>query len=116
MIVYVLSDPSSAGATLRKARSRARLSQRTLAARTGIAQPTIARIELGLVDPRVGTLARLFEACGQSLEARTALGSGVDRTGIRELLRLTAAERLAGLVDEAAAAERLAGAHRLGER
>lgn len=109
MIVFVLSEAALPGAMLRKARIRAHLSQRTLAARTRIAQPTIARIERGLIDPRVGTLARLLEACGESLEARRALGTGVDRTGIRELLRLTAAERLAGLVDEAAATERLVG-------
>lgn len=87
---------------LRKARRRAGLSQRELAGRTAVAQPTIARIERGLEVPRVGTLARLLEACGESLEARPRLGMGVDRTLIREMLRRTPAERLGSLEEEAA--------------
>ncbi|HEX5266625.1 MAG TPA: helix-turn-helix domain-containing protein [Acidimicrobiales bacterium] len=102
------------GSALRKARNRAGLSQRGLAARTGVAQPTIARIERGLVDPLVGTLTRLLAACGEELEARPQLGAGIDRTGIRELVRLTPAERIAGLVEEASAAERIAQARRRG--
>jgi transcriptional regulator with XRE-family HTH domain len=98
------------GATLRKARRRAGLSQRELAALTGVAQPTIARIERDLVDPLVGTLTRLLSACGEELEARPILGAGVDRSEIRELLRMTPAQRLATLVTEAAAAERLVDA------
>lgn len=41
-------------------RKGAGLSQRELALRTGVAQPTIARIEGGRVDPRVTTLERLL--------------------------------------------------------
>jgi transcriptional regulator with XRE-family HTH domain len=88
-------------AVLCKARRRAGLSQRELAGRRGVAQPSIARIERGLEVPRVGTLARLLDACGESLEARPQLGLGVDRTLIREMLRRTPAERLASLEDEA---------------
>ncbi len=58
-----------------------------------MAQPTIARIERGREVPRIDTLDRLLRACGDSVEAVPLAGMGVDRTGIRELLRLTPAER-----------------------
>jgi transcriptional regulator with XRE-family HTH domain len=85
---------SMAGRMLRHARSRAGLTQRELSATTGIPQETIARIERGRVDPRIGTLDRLLEGCGYGLEVEPRLGIGVDRTQIRDLLRLTIEERL----------------------
>jgi transcriptional regulator with XRE-family HTH domain len=96
------------GRTLRQARRRARLSQRALAARTGIAQPTIARIESGDHSPRLATLEALLDACGESLEALPRAGDGVDRTLIRALLALSPAERVATLPAEAAFLDRLA--------
>ncbi|MGC4770192.1 helix-turn-helix domain-containing protein [Micromonospora sp. DT44] len=46
-------------------RRRADLSQRQLAARSGVPQPTLARIESGrAVDPRFRTVERLVEAAG----------------------------------------------------
>ncbi len=81
-------------AALRNARRRAGLSQRRLAAATGVAQPTIARIERGHEVPRVDTLDRLLRACGDTVEAVPLAGVGLDRTGIRQLLRLTPAERI----------------------
>jgi transcriptional regulator with XRE-family HTH domain len=78
------------------------LSQRGLAGITGVAQPTIARIERGQEIPRIDTLARLLRACGESIEARPRLGQGVDRSLIRDMLRRTPAERLASLGEEAA--------------
>lgn len=98
---------------LRRARRRAGLSQRALAAGTGVAQPTIARIEAGREDPRIATLDRLLRACGEALGAVPAAGGGVDRSGIRALLAMTPAERLAGLVAEAPALERWSAARRL---
>ncbi len=86
---------SIAGRMVRDARRRAGLTQRQLAAKVGIPQETIARIETGRVDPRVGTLDRLLEGCEFGLEHLPRLGIGVDRTQIRELLRLTPSERLA---------------------
>ena len=86
---------SMAGRMVREARRRANLTQRQLSAKAGIPQETIARIERGRVDPRVGTLDRLLEACGYGLESMPRLGIGVDRTQIRELLKLTPSERLA---------------------
>ena len=86
---------SMSGRMVREARKRAGLTQRGLAAKAGIPQETIARIERGRTDPRVGTLDRLLEACGYGLESMPRLGIGVDRTQIAELLKLTPSARLA---------------------
>ena len=85
---------SMAGRMVLHARRRAGLTQRALAARAGIAQETIARIERGRIDPRVNTLDRLLEACGFGLESMPRLGIGIDRTQI-DALRLSPSERLA---------------------
>jgi transcriptional regulator with XRE-family HTH domain len=69
---------------------------------SGIPQETIARIERGRSDPRVGTLDRLLEACGYGLESMPRLGIGVDRTQIRARLRVPMDERLAiAMADDA---------------
>ena len=86
---------SMAGRMVREARQRANLTQRQLAAKAGIPQETIARIERGRVDPRIITLDRLLEACGLGLETTPRLGIGVDRTQIHALLRLSPSERFA---------------------
>jgi transcriptional regulator with XRE-family HTH domain len=83
-----------AGRMLRHARRRAGLTQRELSAKVGIPQETITRIEAGRADPRVTTLDRLLEGCGFGLEHLPRLGIGIDRTQIRELLRLAPDERL----------------------
>lgn len=87
---------------LRRARHRAGLTQRELAHRTGVAQPTIARIEGGLADPRVATLERLLAACGASLSVERVPGAGIDRTQMRELLALSPRARLELLRGDAA--------------
>jgi transcriptional regulator with XRE-family HTH domain len=84
-----------AGRMLREARRRVRMTQRQLAAKSGIPQETIARIERGRADPRVQTLDRLLESCGYGLESLPRLGVGIDRTQIQALLRLSPSERLA---------------------
>ena len=84
-----------AGRMVREARRRAGLTQRGLAAKSGIPQETIARIERGRADPRVKTLDRLLEACEFGLEVLPRLGIGIDRTQIHALLRLSPSERLA---------------------
>jgi len=84
----------SAPQMLRYARARAGLSQRALAERSGLAQPAIARIESGKASPRLDSLERLLAACGFRLDVRAAADDGIDRTAMRELLRLTPAERL----------------------
>jgi transcriptional regulator with XRE-family HTH domain len=78
---------------LRYARARAGLTQRELAARAGIPQPTIARIESRSTTPRVDTLDRLLRACGMALELDVRRGDGVDSTLIREVLALSEPHR-----------------------
>lgn len=90
---------SMAGRMVLHARRRAGLTQRALAARAGIAQETIARIERGRIDPRVNTLDRLLEACGLGLETMPRLGIGIDRTLIRDLLAMSPERRLRWAVD-----------------
>jgi len=84
----------AAARILRNARRRARLTQRALASASGMPQETIARIESGTTQPRFDTLARLLDACGFELEVMPRLGLGVDRSLIRWMLGLSAAERL----------------------
>lgn len=93
--------------TLRNARRTAGLTQRELAARARIAQPAIARIETGGVIPRVDTLERLLRACGHNLEVTRRAGAGIDRSVIRQLLRLTPRQRLDLAVAEADKLDRL---------
>lgn len=87
---------------VRSARRRCRITQRELAERTGIAQPTIARIESGRADPLFSTVQRLLAACGTEIRGDVRPGYGIDRTQMRELLKLTHAERLAQLEGDAA--------------
>jgi len=89
------------GRVLRTARRRAGLTQREVATRAGLPQPAIARAESGRTVPRADTLERILRACGSELRAAPALGVGVDRTAIRELLALTPGERARLAVAEA---------------
>ncbi|MEK6619648.1 MAG: helix-turn-helix domain-containing protein [Chloroflexota bacterium] len=88
---------------IRAARRKAGITQRALAGRSGVPQPTIAAIEAGRQDPRFGTLDRLLRACGYELDIRHVLGEGVDRTLIHEMLRLTPGERVRRAGEEARA-------------
>jgi transcriptional regulator with XRE-family HTH domain len=54
----------------------------------------ISRIERGIVSPTVSTLERLLRQCGLQLETVPRVGQ-VDRTLIRERLRLTPGQRAA---------------------
>ena len=85
---------SMAGRMVRYARRRAGLTQRQLAMAAGIPQETIARIEAGRVDPRIGTVDRLLEASGMGLEVMPRLGIGVDRTQFGPYLALSPSQRL----------------------
>lgn len=69
------------------------MSQRELAMKAGVPQSTVGRIEAGIIDPRTTTLNQLLRAAGRTLGAEPALGTGVDRTQIRELLALSGGER-----------------------
>jgi transcriptional regulator with XRE-family HTH domain len=59
-----------AGQLVREARSRAGLTQRQLAARSGVVQPAIARIERGSSSPPFDQVLRLVRACGFDLDVR----------------------------------------------
>ena len=82
------------GTILREARRAAGLSQRELARRAGVAQPVLSRIERDHSSPRFETLDRLLRECGKGLELVERPGLGVDRTLIRDRLRLTPGERV----------------------
>jgi transcriptional regulator with XRE-family HTH domain len=59
---------SDAATLIRGAREEAGLSLRALADRSDVSFTTICRIEQGHVDPTTGTLRKLLEALGESLE------------------------------------------------
>jgi transcriptional regulator with XRE-family HTH domain len=79
---------------LRMSRRRGGLSQRALSRRSGVPQPTISRIERGRMSPTLDTLLPLVRACGMDLEAVQRLGEGCDVTLVREVLKMSPAERL----------------------
>jgi transcriptional regulator with XRE-family HTH domain len=91
--VSVIVNRVTAGTFLREARVAAGLSQRELARRAGVPQPAVSRIERDHVSPRMDTLDRLLKVCGKSLELVDRPGARVDRTLIRERLRMTPGER-----------------------
>ncbi|MEU1238871.1 helix-turn-helix transcriptional regulator [Micromonospora parva] len=69
------------GLALRALRRRADLSQRQLAERSGVPQPTLARIESGRsADPRFRTVERLVRAAGGQL----VIGTSTAISGITE--------------------------------
>jgi transcriptional regulator with XRE-family HTH domain len=83
------------------------LTQRSLAARAGVPQSTVGRIESGTMHPRTDTLVRLLHASGYELELGPRLGVGIDRGQIRERLALSPRQRLEDLTKAAAAIARL---------
>ena len=100
---------ANGGMLLRRARTRAGMTQRSLAARAGVPQSTVGRIETGAIEPRIDTLLRLLRASGHDLELGARLGEGVDRAQIRERLALTPRQRLQELTVAAAAMRQLHG-------
>jgi predicted transcriptional regulator len=85
---------------LRQSRRRSRLTQRELHNLTGVAQPTIARIESGTTVPRVDTLNRLLEACGETLIPAPATPDAAERALTRYLLRNSSDAHLSMLMNE----------------
>ena len=92
-VVYDIISLVDARSILLEARLGAGLSQRELARRSGVPQAAISRIERGLVSPRTETLDRLLRACGRDVGLIVRPGTGLDRSLIRERLRITTAER-----------------------
>ena len=93
----------NAGPMLRAARRRHGLTQRALAEEAGVPQATVGRIEAGSVSPRADTLIRLLSAAGHELSAERRIGDGIDRTLIRDRLRMTPEERIRLAAEEARA-------------
>jgi transcriptional regulator with XRE-family HTH domain len=86
---------STPGQLLREARRRRGVSQKRLAIRAGTTQSAISRIEGDKVSPTVETLRSLLHLLGEGLELSAVQGdSGIDRSMIRERLRLTPHERV----------------------
>jgi predicted transcriptional regulator len=65
-----------------------------LAAKAGVPQPGIARIERGAVSPRLDTILPLLEAAGFTLEVAPVIGEGVDRTLIRAAIERSPEDRI----------------------
>lgn len=82
------------GRLLRQARRRAGLTQMELAGLASVPQSTVARIEIGAIDPRATTLDRLLRACDYELESVPLLGRGIDTSLIDLALRRRPVERL----------------------
>jgi predicted transcriptional regulator len=70
-------------------------------------QSTVARIETERLNPRWDTVSRLLEAAGFEVIVVARPGDGVDRTVIRELLKLSPRERIEQVVSAASAIDRL---------
>jgi transcriptional regulator with XRE-family HTH domain len=87
--------------TLREARLAARLTQRQLAARAGVPQSTVARIESGRLMPRVDLFDDLLRAAELRVVAEPRPGYGIDRTLMHEVLRWTPEQRILNAALEA---------------
>ena len=68
----------------------------------GKPQSMIARWELGHDVPRLDSLVAIANACGMSLDLTTRGHDDVDRSQIREHLRLTPVQRLDNVTNVAA--------------
>jgi predicted transcriptional regulator len=58
----------------------------------------VARIEVGAVDPRFGTLTRLLRECGETLSAERLTAAGVDMGQIRNRLLMEPGDRVRATV------------------
>jgi transcriptional regulator with XRE-family HTH domain len=92
------------------ARRSASLTQRQLSERSGIPQPTIARVESGKQMPRADTLDRLLRACGWELDMSPRRGQGEDAGLIRSWLALPTEERARRGAEYGRALERMRAA------
>lgn len=81
---------------IREARREAGLTQAELAARAGVTQPVVARLEQPSSNPTLATIESVLDAAGYELELRAARRARppVDESQIIERLRWTPAERL----------------------
>jgi transcriptional regulator with XRE-family HTH domain len=106
------STPPALGQILRDARRRAGVSQRRLAIRTGIAAPSISRIENGHESPSFERFAACLQALGfePSVELHELAGSRADPVHLAAEAQLTPAQRLESLFEWMRFGDRLARA------
>jgi transcriptional regulator with XRE-family HTH domain len=100
------------GPILRDARLRAGVSQGQLAIRTGIAAPSISRIENGHESPSYERFATCLRALGfePSVELRGLSGSRADPVHLAAEAQLTPSQRLESLFEWMRFGDRLARA------
>lgn len=108
----------SAATLIRDARREAGLTQASLAARLGVPQSVIARLERPGANPTWETVEQALDACGQRIvvEARPA-PSSIDETLVAAHLRIPPGARIKLLATSYAATREiaLAGARSRGE-
>ena len=102
---------------IRRARNDAAMTQAELAARAGLTQSAIARLERGGANPTVATLANVIAATGQRLILTAEpLSPSFDERQLRERLAMTPAQRLANFTASSANLGRMARrARRVGD-
>jgi transcriptional regulator with XRE-family HTH domain len=83
------------GDVIRRARTRAGVSQAELARRLGTKQPVIARWETGARAPTLETVGRAVEACGFALDVAVVDRDPGEDALLREWQQLTPAQRVA---------------------
>lgn len=85
--------PTVAGSLLALARVRLNLTQRELASRSGVAQSTIARIELGRVDPGFESVQRILASVGLEPRIHLEILDGHDQLLFERHFRRSDVER-----------------------
>lgn len=84
----------TSSALMREARRAAGLTQAELAARVGVSQSVIARLESRNSNPTWDTLVRALSATGHEVRLAPRPAVSLDYGQLRERLALTPAERL----------------------
>lgn len=79
---------------IRDARRAAALTQSELAARLGVSQSAIAKLEREGCNPTVETLDRTLRAAGFRLQLIAPAWGGIDQSLIRQALERSPAERI----------------------
>ncbi len=107
----------SSAALIRQARTNAAITQAELAARAGLTQSAIARLERDSSNPTIATLTDVIAATGHRLVlAAQPHRASVDDSQLRERLAMTPAERLANFTASSRNLRTLAGrARRVGD-
>ena len=62
--MFLPSNPQLLSSAIRSGRAALKWSQAELSEKSGVSMPTIARIETGLISPRMETIGLLFAAMG----------------------------------------------------